>query len=362
MSRKFFIELAHSGHAVPIGADLVLHEKEDHDAIANDGERLGTVIEETARRFGTPLAMPLMDLRIEKALMLEAMGVPEGDIEKYHFNEAPVPDEIASIEEKISRSGNARMRATCGAIRYIVENTELFPMGMCIGPFSLVTKLMDDPITAVYMKGMGIGAEDDPAVGILDALLDLSVRVIIGYLRRQIDAGARAVIMCEPAANIVYFSPRQIREGSDVFDRCVIDTNGKIKNFLDGAGVDLVFHDCGELDNAMISRFVSLNPVMISLGSSRKLWEDERLIPKDIVIYGNMPTKKFYSDEFSREDAVAAAGELVRRMGATGHPFILGSECDVLSVPGREDVIRGKVHAFLGCACGCDERSASGNR
>lgn len=352
MSREFFIELARSGHAVPIGADIVLQEKKDHDSIVNDGAMLGMVVEETARRFQTPLAMPLMDLSIEKAVMLEAMGVPEEVIETFHFHNPPRPDEIASIEAKICGSENARLRATCGAIRYIVENTELFSMGMCIGPFSLVTKLMDDPITAVYMKGMGIGAGEDPAVEILDALLDLSVRVIIHYVRMQINAGARAVIVCEPAANAVYFSPKQIREGSDVFDRCVIDNNRKIKDFLDGAGVDLIFHDCGELDDDMISRFVSLNPVMISLGSSRTLWEDERLIPKDVVLYGNMPTKKFFSDEFSREDAVTMASELVRRMKATGHPFILGSECDVLSVPGREDVIKGKVHAFLNCACG----------
>ena len=352
MTRKFFIELANSGHAVPIGADLVLHEKEYHDAIVNDGERLGKVIEETARRLGTPLALPLMDLRIEKAVMLGAMGVPEDEIEGYHFQDAPTADEIASIAAKISNYPNARMSATCGAIRYIVENTGLFPMGMCIGPFSLVTKLMDDPITAAYMKGGGIDAGEDPNVGILDSLLDLSVQVIIHYLRRQIAAGARAIIMCEPSANIVYFSPKQIRAGSDVFDRCVVDNVRMIKDLLDEAGVGLVFHDCGELDDAMITRFVSLNPVMLSLGSSRKLWEDERLIPRDIVIYGNMPTKKFYSSEFSREDAVTTAGELVRRMKETGHPFILGSECDVLSVPGREDIIKSKVDAFLGCACG----------
>lgn len=352
MSREFFIELARSGHAVPIGADIVLQEKKDHDSIVNDGVRLGMVIEETARRFNTPLAMPLMDLRIEKAVMLEAMGVPEDDIETFHFHTAPRPGEIASIEAKIRESDNARLRASRGAIRYIAESTGLFPVGMCIGPFSLVTKLMDDPITAVYMKGMGIDAGQDPAVEILDALLDLSVRVIIHYVRMQIDEGARAVIVCEPAANVVYFSPKQIREGSDIFDRCVIDNNRKIVDFLEAAGVDLVFHDCGELDDSMISRFITLNPVMISLGSSRKLWEDERLIPKDVVLYGNMPTKKFYSDEFSREDAVSMASELVRRMKETGHPFILGSECDVLSVPGREAVIENKVHAFLGCACG----------
>jgi hypothetical protein len=29
------------------------------------------------------------------------------------------------------------------------------------------------------------------------------------------------------------------------------------------------------------------------------------------------------------------------------HPFILGSECDVLSVPGREQAIMAKVDEFL---------------
>jgi hypothetical protein len=38
-------------------------------------------------------------------------------------------------------------------------------------------------------------------------------------------------------------------------------------------------------------------------------------------------------------------------MGQAGHPFILGSECDVLNVPGSTAVIRGKVDAFVRCRC-----------
>jgi len=34
-------------------------------------------------------------------------------------------------------------------------------------------------------------------------------------------------------------------------------------------------------------------------------------------------------------------------MRAVDHPFILGSECDVLSVPGQERTILEKVEAFL---------------
>ena len=41
------------------------------------------------------------------------------------------------------------------------------------------------------------------------------------------------------------------------------------------------------------------------------------------------------------------ARELLEKMEASGHPFILGSECDVLSVPGSEREILAKVDAFM---------------
>ena len=87
---------------------------------------------------------------------------------------------------------------------------------------------------------------------------------------------------------------------------------------------------------------------MMSLGSSRMLWEDAVLVPNSTVLYGNLPTKKFYSDSLvSVEDVKSLSAELNKRMCATGHPFILGSECDVLSVPGAEATIKAKVDAFL---------------
>jgi hypothetical protein len=39
----------------------------------------------------------------------------------------------------------------------------------------------------------------------------------------------------------------------------------------------LIFHDCGELITEMVQQFaVELGPVMLSLGSSRKLWYGPR--------------------------------------------------------------------------------------
>jgi hypothetical protein len=102
----------------------------------------------------------------------------------------------------------------------------------------------------------------------------------------------------------------------------------------------------------MVRSFGSLQPVILSLGSSRKLWEDARLVPEDVILYGNLPTKHFYSDAMIGHDDVARlACDLLGRMRATGHPFILGSECDVLHVPEHAETIRRKVDTFVRCRC-----------
>ncbi|OGV73775.1 MAG: hypothetical protein A3K18_17470 [Lentisphaerae bacterium RIFOXYA12_64_32] len=46
-----------------------------------------------------------------------------------------------------------------------------------------------------------------------------------------------------------------------------------------------------------------------------------------------------------------AADLLEQKMHAVGHPFILGSECDILSVPGCKDTITRKVDALINGRC-----------
>jgi len=340
MDRQYYLDLAAAGLKMPIGTHLVLHEHADHHSIPEDGRKLGAVIEETARRFRCPMALPLMDLKLEKEAVLSARGIAAAEIDTFHFDETPDDDH----EVRLTR----RMNAVCEAIRYISEETDLLPVGMGIGPFSLMTKLIGDPITPVFLAGDGATADDDEEVARVERLLEMSAAAVRFYLDAQIQAGARAIIVCEPAANNVYFSPNQLEESHDVFDRYVMDLNRAIRGQLAAAGVDLVFHDCGELTDGMVRRFAGLDPAMISLGSSRRLWEDAALVSKSTVLYGNLPTKQFYSDELVPLGRVRELSrQLLERMRAVGHPFILGSECDVLSVPGRERSIMAKVEEFL---------------
>lgn len=352
MNREYYIRVANDGLRMPIGTDLVLHTKPDPEAIVVDGPRLGKVIEETAARYRSPLAVSHMDLELEKAVLLRILGVPDADIPKYQFATCPTHEQLDSIDAGFSMAVHPKLNAHIESIRYIAENTDLVPVGMTIGPFSLMSKLVRDPIAPIYMAGMGLTAEDEPELDTVEHVLEMGTRLILKSLAAQIDAGAKLVFIAEPAANKVYLSPKQLEQGSDIFDRYPMKYLKRIKAFLDEHNVDLLFHCCGELTDDMVRKFTELRPVILSLGSSRILWEDAALVPNDIVLYGNLPSKRFYDDGLiSLDDVVRTSGELVAKMHEVGHPFILGSECDVLSVPGCQETLMRKADAIAGLSC-----------
>jgi hypothetical protein len=345
VNRDFYLSIAASGLRMPIGADLALHEETDPEAIVLDGPRLGRVVERAARTWGSPLALPLMDLRLEKADLLSLLGVNAPDLDAAHLHAAPGPEAVAQVLAAADAPWLPRHLAHFGALRYIAGQTDLLPVGMAIGPFSLMTKLMSDPITAVAMAARGVAAEEDDQVHLAETSLRLAEFAVARSLRGQAAAGAKAVMICEPAASRVYISPKMMERGSDVFERYVMQPNLRLKQQLDDAGVDLIFHDCGELIDSMVEQFATrLHPVILSLGNSRRLWEDARLVPRDVVLFGNLPTKNFYSDDVVPPSQVRAlADHLASAMAETGHPYILGSECDVLYVPEYAATIRKKL-------------------
>ncbi len=334
---------------MPIGADLVLHEEPDPEQARNDGAALGRVIEKTARRWATPLAIPLMDLRLEKADLLACAGVSAADAEKFHLTSPLDESTLAGLCAGQSAPLCPGSIARDQALTYISSLPDLVPVGMAIGPFSLVSRLMPDPITAAAMAGSGIAPEDSDEVRLLWQCLRLAEAAVQRSVRSQIDHGARAMMICEPAACTAFLSPRQLKAGSTLFESLVMEPNLRLRAVLDAAGCDLIFHDCGELIDLMVEAFAHrLHPVILSLGGSRKLWEDARLVPNDVVLYGNLPTKSFYSDgAMPVEEVERRTRELLANMKASGHPHILGSECDVLFVPEAREAILAKVDAMM---------------
>jgi uroporphyrinogen-III decarboxylase len=296
-----------------------------------------------------------MDLRLEKRDLLRLLSQNESDVDTFHFHEAPGEDALEQVRTLASAPFARRNQAHLDAVRYVARETDLVPIGMVIGPFSLMTKLIADPITAIAMAGMGVQPDEDPGVLMVCRCLELAESVIARSLAAQFASGARAVMLCEPAANRVYLSPRQIAAGSDIFERLVLQPNERLRRQLAEADVDLIFHDCGELTVSMVETFATrLRPAILSFGSSRRLWEDSKLVPDDVVLFGNLPTKSFFSDGVMPVGEVERLTlETIARMRECGHPHILGSECDVLHVPDAADTIRRKVDVMLTCRRDC---------
>lgn len=353
MERKYYLNLAAQGRRLPVATHLVLHQNPDPEAILCDGPRLAKVLTSTARMFASPLALPVMDLTLEKDILLQGLGIPQSERPTFHFT-SPLTQEDHEKVVRLDVRESERIRANCDALEIISREFKAgaseIPVGMCIGPFSLLTKLLQDPITPIFIAGTGIGPDEDPDVALAFDLLQTAQDVVDQCCLAQIESGAKAIFVCEPAANIVYFSPNQMSEGSRAFEDFVMKPNRKLKELLADHDVDLIFHDCGELVPEMIREFSTLDPAIMSLGSPVSLWDAAQYVAKTTVLYGNLPSKKFYSDVEVPLDAIPQmVGEIEQKLRAMNHPFIVGSECDVLSVPGYETTIMNKVRYLAEC-------------
>ena len=348
MDSSIYLQLAEDGLSMPLAVDLVLHDETsapDIERVVCNGEELGRVVVRAARRFGVPLAIPHMDLRLEKELLLQGLQLGSGAPPAFHFKSAPTGAEVQKIISGVAAPLPPALQAQVDAVRFVAGSApDLVPCAMTIGPFSLMTTLLDDPISAVYLASTGATADDEPSVGLLDIALDLSMRTVERSLRAQLDAGAKLAVLCEPAVNKVYLSPRQMKAGPKAFDRLVMANLKRYKAVLEEYGADLFLHDCGELTETILSRLVELRPAVLSLGSSERLWEAAKIVPSTTVLYGNLPSKQFYSDMgITEADVAKRANELIEHMSDIGRPFILGTECDVLHVPGAESAIWAKL-------------------
>lgn len=348
MDRKFYLDLAARGLRMPIGSDLILHEENDPEQVRKDGRALGQVIARAARRWGTPLAVPLMDLRLEKIDLLSLAGISAAEAESFHFTSPLDEDTVKTLCGAQTVPACVESLVRDEALAYIRTQPDLLPVGMAIGPFSLTTQLLADPITVTALAGMDGEAGGSDDVRLLWQCLRVSEAAVVRSVQSQIRSGAKAIMVCEAAACTAFISPRQMESRSNLFERLVMEPNLRLKAVFEEGRCDLIFHDCGELTDSMVQTFAHrLHPAILSFGGSRKLWEDARLVPKDVVLYGNLPSKSFYSDDFMPlEEVIRRTNELATKMKACGHPHILGTECDVLFVPEAQDTIWKKVEAM----------------
>ena len=89
LGRSVFLQMAEGGTTMPLATDLVLHEEPDVGQVLSDGRALGRLVVRAARRFEVPLALPRMDLTLEKDLLLQGVAAGPRAVEAFHFRDQP---------------------------------------------------------------------------------------------------------------------------------------------------------------------------------------------------------------------------------------------------------------------------------
>jgi len=145
--------------------------------------------------------------------------------------------------------------------------------------------------------------------------------------------GAPAIVMQEPELHVkTLIQP---------YEAAVLESYARLRRIFQDLGVDALLQVTGVLSRNHVSGLArALHPAVLSLGASRRLYEDVALVPKDIVLHGNLPAALFTG---STSEMARQAEQLRRAMRATGHPHILGTDGAILS----SDALPENVEALL---------------
>lgn len=84
---------------------------------------------EAAERFSNPMALPVMDLTLEKDILLRTMGVPADATAAFHFDSVPDPLQCAKVTATVEVTAHPRIRANCAALTILATAARSFPSG-----------------------------------------------------------------------------------------------------------------------------------------------------------------------------------------------------------------------------------------
>ena len=153
------------------------------------------------------------------------------------------------------------------------------------------------------------------------------------------------MLVANPSAQKQFLPPSM----PELFEELVVVPNREVREHLDSKDADMFLHNCGFLCPEFVRALgYGVHPAVLSLGSSEKLWEAAANVPKDVVLYGNVPSRLFaHSTEFTEESVREWMSKVAREMKAIDHPWIGGTECDVLSCPGCDGRITNMLAAIM---------------
>ncbi len=258
-------------------------------------------------RYGSPFALSAMDLSAEA----EAFGCTA------EIAETEIPTVTGRLVTTIEQAralpvplpGDRRTGVYLEAVRLLTRlEGEPFVFGGCIGPFSLAARLV----------GVSEALEltlAEPEV--MHTLLEKSAAFLAGYIRAFRIAGARGVLMAEPAAGLL--SPRGMSGFSSAYIKRIAEESSD-------PAFTLLLHNCGaRLLHLPAIRETGLNT--FHFGAPMDLVAALAQVPPDVVLCGNLdPTAVFVQ---SSPDEIAHRTRQLLLDTADHRNYVISSGCDV---------------------------------
>lgn len=254
-------------------------------------------------------AVTYMDLSIET----EAFG----GLVTFADNEVPnVADPVVKNREdaenlKVPEVGDARTGIYIEGCRKAVELIPEKPvLAGCIGPFSLVGRLMD--ITEVILK-----CRREPET--IHLLLEKATEFIIKYIKAYKEtAGANGVCMAEPLAGLL--PPKQLKTFSSEYCKRITDAV-QDDNFI------VIYHNCGSSTIKSVNEILYCGAAAYHFGNVIDMEKMMEQFPSDQIAMGNVdPAVEFCNGtpESIREATLDVMGKCCKYPN-----YIVSSGCDI---------------------------------
>ena len=222
-----------------------------------------------AERCPMAASLNMMDLSVEAEAFGCTVRVTEHEVPTVEKGVLESISDAASLQ--VPAVGAGRTSLYIEGVRKACEAITDRPV-FCgiIGPYSLAGRLFD--MTELMMECYD--SPEDVAV-----LLEKVTEFLIAYLKAFKEAGAKGVVMAEPAAGLL--SPDLAEEFSTPYVK-------KIFEAVNSEDFVLCYHNCGGAATKMGEQFATLPADIYHFGNAVEMKELLELLPADRLVMGNL--------------------------------------------------------------------------
>ena len=258
-------------------------------------------------RYQSPFVLSAMDLSAEAEAFGCTVMMSDSEIPTVTGRLVTGLDQAKALQ--VPKPGDRRTGVYLEAVRLLSGlSGQPFVFGGCIGPFSLAARLVG------VSEAMELTVTEPD---LMHTLLEKSAAFLAGYIQGFRGAGARGVIMAEPAAGLL--SPRALGTFSSAYIR-------QIAASLNDATFTILLHNCA-------AKLVHLSAVLetglktFHFGAPMDIAGALAKVAPEVVLCGNLdPTAVFM--QMSPAEVAARAGQLLSAAAAHRN-FVISSGCDV---------------------------------